>query len=201
MENRLTLIKRLNKKGSSGNYYGLYKCKCGKEKEIIISNVKSGRIKSCGCLGKETSSKNGKANIKHGMKNSSEYKSWQAMKSRCYNKNNKSYKNYGGRGITICERWRNSFEHFLEDMKPKPEPKRKYSIERINNDGNYEPKNCKWILRILESRNQRSNINITFNSKTQILADWSRELNINYMILYNRLYKSNWSIERAFTIA
>lgn len=117
-------------------------CDCGQETVVRSDKLKSGHTKSCGCLQRErTRDVSSKAKT-HGMANSSEYHIWCGMKARCFNENNKSYKNYGGRGITVCDRWRDSFENFYEDMGPRPSSI--HQIDRINNDGNYEPGNCKW---------------------------------------------------------
>jgi hypothetical protein len=91
----------------------------------------------------------------HGLSGTPEYTSWKGMKERCLNTRHKKFKNYGARGITVCERWMNSFDNFLADMGPKPEPKRDYSIERKNNDGNYEPGNCKWATQDEQQKNRR----------------------------------------------
>jgi len=192
----LILIKKLDKKDKWGACYGLYRCECGNEKEILIKNVKYKLTKSCGCLKNQLS---GNAARTHGMSKTSEFSSWKHMKYRCYNENCKEYHNYGGRGIIICDRWKNSFENFLEDMELKPEPKEKYSIERRNNNGNYEPTNCYWGTRKIQANNRRYNDNIIYNNKEQTLTQWSKELNIQRETLWYRLYKYNWSIEKTFT--
>ena len=128
--------------------YWLFKCDCKNEKVISVSAVKKGNTKSCGCLYR-------KARTIHGMSRTRTYKSWNAMKNRCLNKRCKDYKDYGGRGITICDRWMR-FENFFEDMGERPIGK---SIDRINNDGNYCKSNCKWSTPKEQSNNMRNNIN------------------------------------------
>lgn len=121
-------------------------CECGATVIAFGVNLKSGNTESCGCLRKEKLHKHGHARPRHPT-----YGSWNNMLQRCTNPNDKRYKNYGGRGITVCERW-HSFENFLADMGLMPEG---YSIERINNDGNYEPANCTWIPRPEQGKNMR----------------------------------------------
>ncbi len=129
----------------------LCKCCCGVNKIIPSHDLRQGAINSCGCLHSERAKKRGTI---HGMRNSSEYSSWRNMKNRCLNSNTDRYKDYGGRGISICESWLNSFENFFADMGPKPKG---YSIERINNDGNYCPENCIWADDKTQQRNRRNN--------------------------------------------
>lgn len=119
------------------------------------------------------------------------------MKQCCLNPNNHAYKYYGGRGITICDRWINNFELFIEDMGYRPD--RSYSIERIDNNGNYCPENCKWILRSQQSRNRRNLKLITYNNKSLLLSEWCRELNLNYQMMRRRVFELNIAFEVALT--
>ena len=147
---RLVVIEKTDKR-SGTNVIWKCKCDCGNEVFVSSSNLRSGHTQSCGCLQKERVSK---AKTTHGMRFTSEYYSWNNMKARCYNPNYKHYKDYGGRGITICDRWRDSFENFLEDMGSKPS--NKHSIDRIDVNGNYDPENCKWSTSQEQARNKRN---------------------------------------------
>jgi hypothetical protein len=120
------------------------------------------------------------------------------MKKRCYIPSSTGFANYGGRGITVCERWRDSFEAFFADMGPRPSPK--HSLERINNGGHYEPGNCRWATKLQQSENRRTNRLFTHNGRTQTISQWSRETGINYYRLHTRLCVLKWSPERALHI-
>jgi len=168
--NMLTAIK-FSHKDKSRNHYWLVSCECGKEKIITRGSLRSGNSRSCGCyqLEKVTT---------HGLTKTSEYETWGCMKQRCLNPNVAAYKNYGGRGIKICDRWLNSFPNFLEDMRNKPTSK--HSIDRIDNDGDYEPSNCRWSTKLEQANNKRTSINITFKNETKTLAQWCQLLKLNY---------------------
>lgn len=131
--------------------------------------------------------------ITHGMSYTKAYDVWVSMKSRCLNKKDKSYKNYGGRGIKICDRWL-SFQNFYEDMGEPPKGK---TLDRIDNDGDYFPPNCRWATRAQQNRNHRRNVVITWKGKTQTLADWSKETGIKYFTLRGRL-KKGWVLPDLF---
>lgn len=140
---RWTVLRRTENKGVRSAW--MCRCECGNERAVVGNNLVRGITVSCGCHRKEVL-------IKHGYTGRSEYSSWQGMKDRCLNPNSASYPDYGGRGIMVCERWL-SFENFLEDMGPKPS--KKYSIERIDVNGDYEPGNCKWATQTEQNHNLR----------------------------------------------
>lgn len=123
------------------------------------------------------------------------YSAWMAMKGRCLNPANKWYRNYGGRGITVCSRWLESFENFLSDMGKRPDS---MTLERINNDGNYEPSNCRWASRKEQARNMRTNHLIEYRGVTKPLAVWAEELGVNGFALLTRL-RRGWTVEDAFS--
>lgn len=184
---KLIVLKEEDKKWYFRRF--LCKCDCGNEKIIRIYTLIKWITVSCGCHWKSL-----KTQLTHGMFGTTTYKTWASMKERCYNKNSKSYTNYGGRWITVCERWLNSFENFYSDMGEKP---KWLSIDRIDTNWNYEPWNCKWADKFEQARNKRNNINITYMWETMCLLEWSRKLWIERRLLKWRI--KNWSVEDAFT--
>ena len=181
--------------------YWFARCKCGTKKAVRAGAMKGGHTRSCGCLQRERTSL---FHYVHGAKNrtkkrvrpSPEYTSWAGMKNRCTNKSNKDYKNYGGRGISVCIRWDISYENFLADMGQKPKG---FEIERIDNNGNYEPANCKWVSKKENANNRRTNRILIHNGVSMNLTQWAGKLGIHPSTLYSRL-RSGWSIERTLTI-
>lgn len=126
----------------------------------------------------------------HGMAHSPEYRVWAAMKSRCNNPNHSRYRYYGGRGIKICDRWNQSFKAFFSDMGKKTNPK--HTLDRINNNGNYKPQNCRWATQAQQRRNFSGNRMLTFKGKTQCMADWAKEFNLRQSQLKWHIdYKKN----------
>ncbi len=133
----------------------------------------------------------------HGMYKSPEHKVWRKMKERCYNEKAAQYARYGGRGIVVCDEWLNSFSAFFADVGPRPSAN--HSLERIDNNGNYTPANCRWADRSEQARNRCSSHLIEFNGKTQALAAWAAELGISQSTLLQRVGRLGWSIARALT--
>lgn len=172
------------------------RCDCGNVVNRKASSLIMGKTNSCGCLWLENLRI---VLVKHGAKHTPEYNIWRAMKQRCLNPNNKAFKNYGGRGITICENWKNSFSLFIKDIGLRPSAK--HSIERINNDGNYELSNCKWATREEQDCNKRTNRIVTFLGKSQPLSAWCRELGVKRELVQYRIDKLGWTTEMAFTQA
>ena len=173
---RLTVLGYARKKGK--HHYWHCSCDCSKKSVVASTSLRSGHTQSCGCYHNERRSE---IFSTHGLSSSPEYKAFHNMKSRCLNENAQSYVDYGGRGITICDRWIDSFANFHKDMGDKPSPS--HSIDRENNEGNYEPSNCRWATQLQQVRNQRMKKNNTsgttgvfFNKTTK---KWYPSVHIN----------------------
>lgn len=175
-----------------GKGYYLCRCECGSEKNVYGSNLRKGSTKSCGCYGLEVA---GVANKTHGLTKSRTYRIWSAMKVRCYRKSSKDYANWGGRGIRVCDRW-HSFENFLLDM---GEARQGMSIDRINNDGDYEPGNCRWVGCEIQARNTRSNVVIEWRGEKKCVSEWAESIGVPVKALRRRL-RLGWSVDDAFTL-
>lgn len=181
----------------NGYWYSEYLCECGAIKKILQANVTSGKVKSCGCLNKEVSGVRCRDLMStHKRSNSPIYWSWQQMKRRCLNKNCHAYPAYGGRGIKVCDRWMNSFENFLEDMGERPKDK---SLDRIDNDGNYEPGNCRWATKSQQNRNMRKCMKIEFKGQTKDAYEWGELYGLDGETILKRIKAGGWSIEKALT--
>lgn len=168
--------------------FWICKCDCGKIKTIYAYSLIHAGTTNCGCLRKY---KLRNAPLKQGLSYSKSYSIWRTMKQRCYNVKSKYYYNYGGRGIKVCDRWLTSFENFFADM---GNPENGMTIERIDNNGNYCPENCRWANRYEQMRNTRHNVYLTFNNITLCMKEWSKKLGINYKTLQNKI-KNGWKIE------
>lgn len=188
----------------SNREYYLCKCDCGKETILIKSSlIKNNPTKSCGCFIKNHVSELHKKNITHGKTKTTLYRVWQNMKARCYNKNLTQYKDWGGRGIIICNEWRYDFQAFYDwsiDNGYKSNNGRNIlTLDRIDVNGNYEPSNCRWATAKEQARNQRTNHLITYNGETHCIAEWSEILDIKQKILIQRICRYKWNIDRALT--
>lgn len=169
----------------------LCRCKCGTERIVAGSNLRTGESKSCGC---EQYKYLSDLNSVHHKEPRRLYNIWANMKSRCYNPQNLSYKNYGGRGISVCEEWTHDFISFREwafsngyadDL----------SIDRIDNDGDYTPLNCRWATNEEQSNNRRSNVQIEYEGEVHTLAEWRKKIGITKSAIEGRRNR-NWSVER-----
>lgn len=161
-----------------------YRCDCGSSGIARASDLRGGKHQSCGCLHREAVTSHGKAR-------SPTYKIWTAILQRCTNPRATGFQYYGGRGISVCERWL-SFENFLADMGEQPE--KRWSIDRINVNGNYEPTNCRWITMAAQQLNRRNNRRITLQGRTQTVKEWCTELGISDDLFRSRL-KMGWPPE------
>ncbi len=173
-------------------------CKCGKVKQVDAfyqrGDGQSGGRSNCKACYRRTDADRVKRIRDHA--ESSESATRLSMIQRCHNPNNPGYKNYGGRGISVCRRWRRSTAAFIEDMGRRPSPE--HTVERINNDGNYSPSNCKWILRNEQQRNTRQNVMIKIGAVTKCAAEWGRDYGVDAEAIRKRL-KMGWPPARAVT--
>jgi len=199
--NRLTIIKLdhiekyISPKGKKKNkVYYVCQCDCGKNLIVLKNEITSNGTKSCGCKREENIRK---SITIHNMTKTRLYKIWRNIKTRCLNKNNKHYKDYGGRGITICEDWKNDFMSFY-NWAITNGYKEDLTIDRIDVNGNYEPSNCRWADRTIQNKNKRNNHLITYNGETHCVAEWSGILEINLRTLWSRIINYNWPIEKIF---
>lgn len=167
-------------------------CVCGAEIKARYSHLQSSNIKSCGCLARELSAERQRT---HGRSESRTYRAWVAMRNRCYNTLDPAYKYWGARGITVCDRWLESFENFFEDMGECPP---KMSLDRRENSDNYRPGNCRWATSKEQANNRRGNVNLTLEDRTQTVAAWAEELGIKGDTLYKRLLRG-WTGEEVLT--
>lgn len=171
------------------NFY-LCRCECGTECSVLGTRLRSGKTSSCGCFHRERISE---ANTKHGRSHTTEYGIWTQMRARCERPSNHAYERYGGRGIRVCERWK-EFSKFIADMGERPSSE--YSLDRIDNNGNYEPTNCRWATRAEQSSNRRNNIRVTIDHKEVTLSEAARMFGISGLVVWKRI-RRGWTIEKA----
>lgn len=174
---------------TSKGYKWKWKCDCGRERVCYPHVARA--TEHCGCKTQENLSRRPK---KHGQHGTLIYRIWDAMKQRCLNPKTKHYDRYGGRGITVCERWL-EFGNFLEDM---GSPQESQTIDRIDNNGNYEPGNCRWATRKEQSRNNSRNRVLTFSGQSLPLICWAEQIGIPIQVLRSRLNRG-WSTEKTLT--
>ena len=181
-----------------GNTRVICRCDCGTVKPIAMHCLKDGSVRSCGCNSRAMIAA---ARLKHGDSRghtaTPEYRVWRSMMQRCFCKTDGAYSNYGGRGITVCERWcgEHGYEHFLADMGRRPTMG--HTLDRYpNNDGNYEPDNCRWATATEQGRNRRTNRMITFNGVSKCIAEWSEILSVSRDILRRRI-EDGWNVDDA----
>lgn len=180
-------------KATGGKQGWTCQCDCGNTIVVLPGNLKSGDTRSCGCLSREAT---GNRRREHGGYRTKEFRVWCGMVSRCHSPGNSDYLDYGGRGIQVCDWWRNSFGAFVADMGPRPFPKAR--IDRINNDGNYEPVNCLWTTDTQNARNWRGNHLMTLDGVTCTMAEWAERTGLSQDLLWTRSSRG-WTDERALT--
>jgi hypothetical protein len=165
------------------------KCDCGNECSIRVYHLHIGKTKSCGCWAIDS----GKRNRRHGLSKHRVFKIWSCIMQRCTNKNSTQWRHYGGRGISVCERWK-TFSNFLADM-GMPGPNQE--IDRIDNDGDYYKENCRWVSHLENSRNRRTSKRITFKGETKTLQEWADIHGIQYKTLHARIFRYKLPLEEA----
>lgn len=173
----------------------LCRCDCGVTKEVRLSDIKNGSSNNCGCKRKRMMSVK---NITHGLSGHPLYRIWRGIIERCFYEKHKAFNRYGGRGITVCEEWRNDFVAFYNwaianGWQPGLE------VDRRNNDGDYEPGNCRCVTQLINSRNKSSNRFLTHNGVTMCMSEWAEKVGIDQNTIKDRLNKLKWSVEKAIT--
>ena len=170
------------------------RCSCGTERRVPISGLRSGRSRSCGCLRREVSAELCRQGATHGMSGTAEHNIWKGIHDRCRRPSNKSFRNYGGRGIRVCERW-GSFENFLADMGARPSAK--HSVDRIDHEGDYEPRNCRWATPKQQARNSRRNRMLRIDGVERLLCEWSEVSGVPSALIWVRIDRLGWEEKRA----
>jgi hypothetical protein len=195
---RATVLEVIQKRGRKRtvSQYRL-RCDCGTEFTKAVRHVRAGKIIGCGCHWRFSRGYAGDGKVRHPL-----FAVWRAMIDRCHNPQAESFSRYGARGISVCDRWRwgeggvSGFDRFVTDMGPKPSPT--HSVERCDNSGNYEPRNCAWATKIQQSRNRRNVVRYSYDGKTQTLPEWSEQLGVGRGTLAYRL-KRGWPIHKTFS--
>lgn len=193
MFNRWTVLERAPDKAHGVGRW-LCRCKCGSERAVYASLLKNSGSRSCGCHKAEVLAAGRHGHTKRGWK-SRTYLAWGGLIGRCTNPRNPKYPRYGARGITVCERWRSDFVNFLADMGECPPA---LTIDRINNDGNYEPGNCRWATRKEQQNNRSACHYLTLNGETLTVTEWTVRLGICHNTILDRIEK-DWPIERVLS--
>lgn len=181
---RLTVLERASNRDDTKAYWKC-RCACGKETVVSGDKLRRGR-QSCGCI----------IHV-HDMHRTPEYKAWRGAIGRCIHKSHPSWRWYGARGIKVCAAWRLDFLAFFREIGPRPSSK--HSLDRIDNNRDYEPGNVRWATAAEQLKNRRTTRWLTFQGRTQTVGEWARELKINYCTLIQRITMRGWSVESAIT--
>lgn len=189
---RLVVIRRGPNKKTNTAWYAV--CDCGTEIYLYGASMVTGRTQSCGCLQLERIRESGARHRKHGLFGTATWGTWVSMVNRCRNPKYASYRAYGQVGITVCDRWLD-IKNFYEDMGPRPPGT---TLDRIDNDGNYEPGNCRWATAKVQTRNRACTVRLEFRGEVKAISDWCDELGISRGAVYQRL-RAGWSDEQALT--
>lgn len=202
--NRLTII---GLEYVKEDYYGtttahwnwICRCDCGNIISVVPQLVRKGMTKSCGCLKRENTIRyNKKKKVKHGGRKDRLYHIWRGMKQRCYSETCKNYDQWGGRGISVCDEWKEDYGAF-KDWALANGYSDDLSIDRIDVNGNYCPDNCRWATYEEQARNRRSNVFLEYDGKSMTIAEWAELYGISYNTLYRRIFYDGWAVERALT--
>jgi hypothetical protein len=189
---RWTIVGPPEKRGQNQQIYHACRCDCGAERHVKRASLMRRESASCGCAKADAARKR---LTKHGRTDSPEYLAWLLMRRRCHEPRDNSYHRYGARGISVAKEWRDSFEAFFAHVGPRPSDE--YSLERKDNNGNYEPGNVRWATATEQARNRRSSHFVTFNGETLTIAAWANKTGLPRMTLLNRLVRLGWPVERA----
>lgn len=187
---RLTVLSRVSATGQSRWFC---RCECGKTTIAAGYDLREALTKSCGCGRSESATTR---NTTHGKTGTKEYRAWINMRNRCSRPNVSDYPRYGGAGIKVCSRWRDSFETFYSDLGPCPKG---YSLDRINGAGNYEPSNCRWAPLALQANNKRRVKVATIKGVTKSISEWCKALGLPHRTVRARIYELGWVPEDALT--
>lgn len=194
---RLTVISQ-SESITPGRLLWLCKCDCGNECVVRGISLRRGDRKSCGCLSRESARQRASEHVTHGQSKTRLYKIWFNMRARCNKASHPDYHRYGARGIKVCEEWNGSFQPFY-DWSMANGYQDDLTIDRIDNNSNYTPHNCRWVNSKVQNNNTRRNHYVTHGGETLTIKQWSRKQGINHNTLYSRLVKYGWSVERALT--
>lgn len=194
---RLLVFNRNSENDKYGRTRWDCRCDCGNVVTIYSNCLRRKEgTKSCGCLNKEVVKI---TNSTHGLTDSHEYRVWSAIKRRCYNKNCQDYPDYGGRGITMCDEWRNSFEAFYNDMGSRPSSE--HSIDRERNNEGYSKDNCRWATKEEQANNKRTSIFYEINGESKTIAQWCQIYKVSYSFAFYRIKELGFSVEKAIDAA
>lgn len=176
----------------TGRSKWICQCECGNTTSVFLVNLTNEKTQGCGCSQKEAMSK---AMTTHGLSGIDEYSIWCGMITRCYNEKSEVYGDYGGRGITVSDEWRSSPEAFYKDMGSRPSSM--HTVDRRDNDKGYCKDNCRWATKVVQANNRRNNIRYEYRGDIKTLGEWSRELDLNYKLVYYRIKNLGWTFEEA----
>lgn len=200
---RWTVLYRAeNRKGPDGRTLVHWRCRCdcGNERDVYGPRLRKGESLSCGCYNRDHQAE---LHRTHGKRGTRLYNVWCSMKQRCDDPNCKAFKDYGGRGITVCDEWNKSFDVFCEwacsNGYDEAAVRGECTLDRIDVNGNYEPSNCRWIAQEVQNINRRNNVRITLQGETKTLSEWCEALNMPYSTVHFRIRYLGWDAEKALS--